>query len=511
MISYATVARPHASVHRNRLRAAITIAIAALLAVTGIALSPSAQAATTTTGIFSDSLTPQVAADPDRVGVELGIKFSPGKTGRVTALQYYQSSKAAGVTKATLWSSSGTVLAQASFPESTTPGLRTVSLKTPVELAAGSTYIASYYAPKGAYPSIARDLSTARTMNGFSLPANAGVYAYGSSSKFPTSSYNGSNYLVDVVFTPSVSGGSTMPDSPTVPTPTTTATPSPIPTPTATATPTPTANPAPPAESGGIVVLGRSFPSEATTGVPAGVTLSTYTGPCTIKTPNVVIDKKIVNCALYVNAANVTITNSVINGPIHTSSTSGSFTVTDSEIRLAPDEDTGVGEANFTLTRVEITGSRRSVNCALNCTVQDSFLHAQGRDLPGGVHESGIRMGANSIIRHNTLTCDAPAPRSGGGCSAALTGYGDFATVEKNTIDNNLFLESEAGYCAYGGSSDGKPYSAGVNNVKFTNNIWERGSTGVCGIWGPIVAFDRNAPGNVWSGNMYDNGKIINP
>ena len=56
-----------------------------------------------------------------------------------------------------------------------------------------------------------------------------------------------------------------------------------------------------------------------------------------------------------------------------------------------------------------------------------------------------------------------------------------------------------------------KPYSNGVNNVKFTNNVWQRGKTGVCGIWGPIVSFVPNLPGNEWTNNVYDNGTTIRP
>ena len=104
------------------------------------------------------------------------------------------------------------------------------------------------------------------------------------------------------------------------------------------------------------------------------------------------------------------------------------------------------------------------------------------------------------------------------GCSAAITGYGDFAIVQKNTIDGNLILAGSGGYCAYGGSTGGKPYSAGVNNIKFTNNVWQRGTEMgeegrgyVCGYWGPITSFDINAPGNVWSNNLYDDGTPVPP
>ncbi|GGD75601.1 DUF4082 domain-containing protein [Microbacterium murale] len=518
---------------RNRLRIILTVALVAILAVAGIVVGNSAQA--TTTGIFADDLKPGVASDSDRVGVELGIRFTPEKSGSVTDLQYYQGRNAVGVTSATLWSSRGTVLAEVSFPESRTPGWRTIALDSPVQLTAGRTYVASYFAPKGGYPSISRDLTTTESTNGFTLRRNAGVYNYGRSTEFPRSTYQGSNYLVDVVFAPSrsvdapkppataPSKPTTAPKPPVTSTPTTapkppvTSTPTAAPKPPVTSTPTPTTAPKPPTTpttpvSGGTVVLDRSFPNAATTGVPAGTALSPYTGPCTIQTPNVVIDAKQINCQLRILAQNVKITNSEINGSIWTHPTdgSGSFTVSDSNINVGADsEGTGIGDANFTAQRVEVTGGNRSINCFSNCTVEGSYVHSQYRDPSGDAHESGIRMGSNSVIRGNTISCAEADGSASAGCSAALTGYGDFATVEKNTIDGNLFVGGSGGYCVYGGSSTGKPYSSGVNNIKFTNNVWQRGESGVCGYYGAIVSFDDNAPGNVWSNNVFDDGKPV--
>ena len=278
-------------------------------------------------------------------------------------------------------------------------------------------------------------------------------------------------------------------------------------------TPTPTPTSAP---SSGFVVLGRSFPNSDTTGVPQGTTPTTYTGPCTIQTNNVVIDAKIINCDMRILAQGITITRSIINGTIYSDPDyfNGSFTLTDSEVRMPQSAGTGIGDVNFVVTRVEVTGGSRSINCAANCTVQDSYLHGQYTDQRGIDHESAVRMGSNSVIRHNYITCDATPVPPDAGCSAALTGYGDFAIVQKNTIDSNLIdggPYGSMGYCAYGGSTKGKPYSEGVNNIKFTNNVFMHGPSGKCGIWGPITSFDSNAPGNVWTNNLWDDGTAVPP
>ena len=321
----------------------------------------------------------------------------------------------------------------------------------------------------------------------------------------PTLAYKGSNYLVDVVY---IVGGAAPSTTSTQPASTTTTS----------TTVVPTTNTPPP--NGSFVALGRNFPSDKTTGVPAGTSLTPYSGPCTIQTPNVAIDAKIVNCDLRILARGVKITRSQINGAVYADADAniGSFTITDSWVNLGAHSATGIGDAYFVATRVHVTGGSRSVNCYRDCTVSDSYLHGQYTDSRGIDHESAIRMGSNSVIRHNTLACDAADVPPDAGCSAALTGYGDFAIVQKNTIDNNLIVAGSGGYCAYGGSTAGKPYSAGVNNIKFTNNIWQRGTEMgdggrgyVCGWWGPITSFDSRAPGNVWTNNLYDDGTPVPP
>ena len=285
--------------------------------------------------------------------------------------------------------------------------------------------------------------------------------------------------------------------------------PAPTATPTPTPTPTPTSAPAP-APAGGITALGRSFPSPATTGVPAGTTLTAYTGPCTIQTPNVVIDAKTINCDLEIAAKGVVITRSKIVGGVYADATAnvGSFTITDSFVDAGNQAGTGIGDAYFTATRVHVTGGNRSINCYKDCTVQDSYVNDQFTDKTGVYHESGIRINTNSHLVHNTIGCNAPDVAPDAGCSAAITGYPDFDPVTGNVVNGNLVLAGSGGYCSYGGSTPGKPYSGQTANIQFLNNVYQKGSTGKCGWWGPITSFDTQAPGNLWSNNLYDDGSV---
>ena len=141
-------------------------------------------------------------------------------------------------------------------------------------------------------------------------------------------------------------------------------------------------------------------------------------------------------------------------------------------------------------------------------SIEDSLDPRPISRLAKAAHESGYRMDQRTRIIHNTLACDAADDSNGGGCSADLTGYGDFRTVLDNTIDRNLFVASAKGlsFCSYGGSSSGKPYSSGVRNIVFPDNVFQRGTTGQCARYGPIADFSTSAPGNVWTNNVWDDG-----
>jgi hypothetical protein len=242
---------------------------------------------------------------------------------------------------------------------------------------------------------------------------------------------------------------------------------------------------------------------------------------------NTVIDRKTVNCApLTIRASGVTITNTKINGSVYIDNPNSgySFTITDSEIDAGTsnasvnDGVTAIGKSNFVATRVETYGGIRGVWCEYSCTLQDSWIHGQARDAGGRAHESAVRMGDGSVLRHNSLLCDAPNVAPDAGCSADLTGYGDFAPIRNNTIERNLFLATPGGTCAYGGSSgaDGsKPYGNQAANIVFKENVFQRRSSlqtsGKCGYWFPIADFDRNRPGNQWTSNTWDDGATITP
>lgn len=260
---------------------------------------------------------------------------------------------------------------------------------------------------------------------------------------------------------------------------------------------------------------GTIWPDATNTGVPTGTTLTNYSGPMVITVPNTVIDAKKITGDLTINAANVQITRSRIVGRVITPDTSNTYSVTlsDSEVQAGSDAtQTAVANVHFKIYRSEITGGNRGVYCSIDCLVQDSWIHGTIVPTNSSAHASGMRASQSTTYRHNRIHCEAIANSNGGGCSADLTMYGDFDPVQNVLIENNLFeADGSSGYCAYGGSSSGKPYSNSANNIVYKDNVFQRGTSGRCGQYGAIVSFDSTRPGNVWTNNRWDDGSILNP
>ncbi|HEX5089028.1 MAG TPA: hypothetical protein VFV89_14570 [Nocardioides sp.] len=291
---------------------------------------------------------------------------------------------------------------------------------------------------------------------------------------------------------------------------------------------------------------GGCFPGTANTGPKAPASsMATYNGSCTITAANTVIDSKVVNCrTIDVRASGFVLKNSYLNGGIVQSNGSPSFTVQDSFIDSGVQypacsngscpagkyacgdtgnatTDCGVTGSNFTILRTEIINSNRAAYCEAPgpCLIRDSYFHGTNLwpDASNEAHASSVREEQNLTLRHNSLHCSYTGPFVNGeiGCSADLTGYADFAPIKNNTVDGNLFVASPgSAFCAYGGATTGKPYSGDPTNgtnQKFTNNVFQRGSNRKCSSYGPVTNFDKSRSGNVWSGNIWDDGSAVTP
>ena len=165
--------------------------------------------------IWGTSARPATVDSNDAHAVELGVTFRADVAGLIRGVRFYKATTNTGAHTAHLWSSAGSLLASATFTGETASGWQQVNFANAVPIAAGSTYVASYFAPGGHYsvttnyfyppPSPAPDgggivdsppLHATRNQG---TTAN-GVYRYGTTSGFPTNTFMASNYWIDVIY-----------------------------------------------------------------------------------------------------------------------------------------------------------------------------------------------------------------------------------------------------------------------------------------------------------------------
>ncbi|QDE90539.1 hypothetical protein BHS06_17090 [Myxococcus xanthus] len=167
---------------------------------------PPTQPPDNTFRIFAPTATPGTATTPDTAAIEVGVKFRVDVDGQVTGVRFYKGSGNNGTHVGNLWSATGQPLASAIFTNETAVGWQEVTFSSPVAITAGTTYVASYFAPLGGYSFDSNGLATGvaapplHALPGATTSGGNGVFAYASSSTFPNGSHQNSNYWVDVVF-----------------------------------------------------------------------------------------------------------------------------------------------------------------------------------------------------------------------------------------------------------------------------------------------------------------------
>jgi hypothetical protein len=156
--------------------------------------------------IWSLSSVPVNLDSGDATPVEIGVKFRSDVSGLITGIRFYKSVANTGIHKVNLWTNTGTLLASSTAVNESSSGWQQVTFNSPVAITSGTTYVASYFAPSGHY---SFDQAVFNTVGVDNAPLHAlstvadggdGVYTYAGTSAFPSSTFNGSNYWVDVVF-----------------------------------------------------------------------------------------------------------------------------------------------------------------------------------------------------------------------------------------------------------------------------------------------------------------------
>lgn len=193
-----------------------TVVVSGAQNLAGTAMASSYTASFTTSGaaacpcsLMESTSEPSLADSGDTAGVTVGLKFTASVNGFVKGLRYYRDVTNTGPHTGTLWSSPTDKLATLTFADGPA-GWTTTSFASSVPVTAGTTYVASYYAPTGHYSADLDDFDSPRVNTPLASAGSGGVFTY--SNGYPNESYRNSNYYVDVLFTtadddpPTVSG-----------------------------------------------------------------------------------------------------------------------------------------------------------------------------------------------------------------------------------------------------------------------------------------------------------------
>ena len=157
--------------------------------------------------IFKRTDVPAVASTADATAVELGARFRADADGTITGVRFYKGAGNTGTHVGNLWTNSGTLLASVTFTNELASGWQEATFSTPVAVTKGQTYVVSYYAPNGRYSYTSSGFGSSVDNGPLHGLANGtdganGVYRYGAGGGFPTSTWNSTNYWVDVVYVP---------------------------------------------------------------------------------------------------------------------------------------------------------------------------------------------------------------------------------------------------------------------------------------------------------------------
>jgi uncharacterized protein DUF4082/IPT/TIG domain-containing protein len=183
------------------------VVLGATLALLGgvVWLPGAASAAACPCSVWSDSETPATPTANDGQPIEVGTKFRADEPGDVTGLRFYRGPGTTGTFLGHLWASTGTQLAEVTFPDAS-PGWQTAMLGSAVPIAADTTYVTSYWSSDGYFAIDAGYFASSGVDNPplHALQAGVdgvnGVYRYGASG-FPSDG-NTANYWADVIFAP---------------------------------------------------------------------------------------------------------------------------------------------------------------------------------------------------------------------------------------------------------------------------------------------------------------------
>jgi len=227
-----------------------------------------------------------------------------------------------------------------------------------------------------------------------------------------------------------------------------------------------------------------TYPTAATTGVPAGTTLTTVSS-VTLSTNGQVLENTLVTGDVIVRASNVIIRNSEIRGRVQNSGTQ-SFTIEDSTVGPTSGCNSleAVGYGNYTARRVRIRNFGDGFRVGeSNIIIADSFVQLCSNP---GDHSDGVQGyngGTNVTVQHNTID-----QRGATSVNAPIF----FADNSKSaTIQNNLIMGGAISLRVHDDyTPDVGPWIVTGNRI--VNNSWNVG---------PVSTDNTDCATTTWSDN----------
>ena len=135
------------------------------------------------------------------MAVNLGMAFTTDTNGYITGARFYKAATNTGTHVGSLWSASGTLLAQATFTDETASGWQQVTFSSP---GGGDrrhhlrrVVLRPQRALLGSRPTASPTRSAQPPLYGLATagaPNGNGVFVYAASSAFPTGTFQASNY-----------------------------------------------------------------------------------------------------------------------------------------------------------------------------------------------------------------------------------------------------------------------------------------------------------------------------
>ena len=159
--------------------------------------------------LFNNTATPATVTELDSRAIELGTKFTSDIAGAIYGIRFYKGPQNTGIHNVSLWTTSGTLLARSQSTSETASGWQQVNFASPVNIAASTTYVASYHTTSGFYSVNESYFTSQYDKAPLHVLANAasggnGIYKTSDTPTFPNQTYRADNFWVDVVLGPAV-------------------------------------------------------------------------------------------------------------------------------------------------------------------------------------------------------------------------------------------------------------------------------------------------------------------